>query len=232
MVTTTTDLISQSFYLSGLVANELETVSGPQEKNGLFLLNKILAVKTANKRLIPYYTLTTTTLVVGQEKYSFPRLLEVDPNTFAINNVRFSMQAMNRRAYFGMPRVNGLQSLPFIYHFEREFAGGSLYLYPTPNSTYPMVFMGKYSLNSVVQGQDLSLTIDEFYLEYLRYALAEQICADYNLTFQPQSQQKLNEYENTIIDISPIDLTLTINSSLNGQSALNWGYVNFPGWTP
>jgi hypothetical protein len=58
---------------------------------------------------------------------------------------------------------------------------------------------------SVTKYQDLSIILDLFYIDYLRYALAEYMCQEYNITFQPQNQAKLNEFETTIFDISPIN---------------------------
>lgn len=233
MAYTVTKLITNAYYLSGIVARNLQTVTGDQIEDGLDLLNAVLEIKTAGIRLIPYYTQFDFTAVIGQEKYFIPDLISVETFTFFIGPVRYSMQQSMRKQYFGSPRVENIESLPYNWHIERCFGGANLYLYFVPNIAYPLEIMGKFRLSNVVLNQDLALTMDRFYIEYLRYALAEQICAEYNIPFQPQAQAKLEEYEHKVMDISPPDLSMTKMSSLQRDTALNFGDINLGlGWRP
>jgi hypothetical protein len=225
-------LISNAYFLSGVVSRGLEAVGGEQMSDGLTLLNALLAIKTANNRLIPYYSEYETTTVVGQETYFVPNLIDIEAITFNIQTVRFSMLERNRRFYFGAPRVDNINALPFDWHMERTLGGANVYLYFLPNAAMPLKIFGKFSLAEVELDDDLSETLDLFYIEYLRYALTEYICGEYQISVQPQVQQKLNEYEKIIRDISPIDLTIQKASTLTAENGLNWAMVNFPGWTP
>src|ERR1700679_2338430 len=107
MAYTALELITNAYYLSGIVSRQLQTVSGQQISDGLYLLNALLAVKTADKRLIPYYT-----------TYS-QNLIEIETMSFNLNNVRYAMNNVPRRKYFGQPRVNNIDTLPFSWHMER-----------------------------------------------------------------------------------------------------------------
>ncbi len=191
---TVTKLINNAWYLSGIVARNLQTVSGDQLTDGLDLLNAFLAVETADKRMIPYFQTFSLTAVAGQERYFVANLIELETITFFINSVRFSLQEYNRDRYFGESRVVNIQSLPYQYHTERTFGGMYIYLYFLPNTNYPLEIFGKFSLSSVALTQDLSLTMDLFYIEYLRYALANKMCEEYNIQFQPQAAMKLKSY--------------------------------------
>jgi hypothetical protein len=215
MAYTTTELITRAFYLSGVVAEELETVDGAQMNQGLNLFNALLAIKTANQRLIPYYSDYVFTAVIGQESYLIPNLILAETLTFTIGTVRYAMTLKTRSEYFATPRANDVQSLPYQYHIERNFGGSKLWMYYLPNEAYEFNLHGKFSLLPVSLGQDLSLTFDAFYIEYFRYALTEYICAEYNITMQPQDATKLNEYESIIFDISPIDFTIKKVSALH-----------------
>jgi hypothetical protein len=228
-----TQLISEAYYLAGVVARGQQTVTGQQASDGLRLLNALLAMKTANGRKVPYFSQYTTNAVIGQETYLIPNLIDSEAVTFNQQTIRFSMQEQNRKKYFGSARVNNIQSLPFNFHLERTKGGANLYLYFLPNDTYPITITGKFSLTKIASlDTDLETTLDDFYIEYLRYALADYICNQYNLSFAPQSQTKLNEYEAIVTDVSPLDLTVTKLSSLQSGNGLNWAMVNFPGWTP
>jgi len=213
-------LITKAFFLSGVASRSLQTISADQLTEGLELLNALLAFKTAQQRLIPYYEEYSLTAVLGQEKYFIPGLISVETLTFYIGSIRFQMNEQQRKQYFGSPRVDNVNTLPYNWHTERVVGGSDLYIYFTPNTTYPLKIWGKFGLDSITsENTDLSLIYDQFYIEYLRYALAEYICADYNITFQPQSQQKLNELESMLTDISPMDLSIKKISSFSSEGA-------------
>jgi hypothetical protein len=226
-------LITNAYYLSGIVARQLQTVSGQQITDGLYLFNALLAVKTADKRLIPYYTPYTQNLIIGQEEYYIENLLEIESISFNLNNVRYAMNYIPRRKYFGQPRVNNIETLPFSWHMERTLGGANLYVYFLPDNTYQINIIGKFSIPEVTLDFDLTTVFDLFYIEYFRYALAAYICSEYTVSFNPQSQQQLNEYELLIMDTSPIDLTTDVLTTLSKSGGYNFGDVNLgKGWRP
>lgn len=233
MAYTTTELITRAYYLSGILARGLQTVSGEQINDGLRLLNSFIAVKTANTRLIPYYSQYDFTLSANVEEYSIPNLIQVETFVFYIGDVRYSTTQVPRRAYFGSGRIQNIASLPFSWHLERKLNGANIYLYFLPESDYEATIWGKFRLANVALGQNLELTLDEYYIEYLRYGLAGQICEDNNISMPPQTYNRLQELEGIIQDISPPDLTMSKLSTLAGEGGLNWGDVNLgKGWRP
>lgn len=233
MTYTTLELITRAYYLSGVVAKRFQTPTSEQINDGLQMLNALLDIKSANQRMIPYYQEFDFTAVIGQEMYFIPNLILMESFTFNINTVRYSTYPKSRRDYFGSPRVDNIQSLPYSWHVERTRGGSNLFIYFLPNTTYPLKIWGKFSLADVTLNQDLSLTLDLFYIEYLRYALAEYICQENNVTFTVQSEKRLMELEQVIFDISPIDLTISKMSSLQGDHSINYGDVNIGrGWRP
>lgn len=226
-------LITRSWYLSGIVARNLETVSGDQITDGLFLLNVLLDFKASDIRLIPYFTRYAGVFVVGQEKYTIPDLYEIETMTFNIGDVRYPMSSTTRDVYFGNGRVNNITSLPFQYHLERVKGGSDVYVYFLPDQAYIFNLSGKFALTDVTLNQDMSLTYDQFYLEYLRYALAKFMCDEYSIAFAPEKAEMLKTYEKKLMDVSPPDLAMQKMSFLGTPTAINWGMVNIGrGWTP
>lgn len=232
MAYTTNQLITQAWNLSGIVSADFQEPSPAQMSAGLDLLNELLALKTANMRLIPYFKFYDFAATVAEPIYFIPNLISIETITFNESTVRFSMEKQSRDKFFGAPRVDGIQSLPFTWRPERTLGGTNIYLYFAPFDNFPIKIFGKFSLASVMMNQNLSLSLDLFYISYLRFALAEYMCADYQISLSPQVQSKLDEFEELITDISPIDLTCVKRSCFNGGLAMTWGYVNFPGWTP
>ena len=66
MAYTAAELVNRAWYLSGIVGRNLETVSGQQATDGLFLLNTLLSFKATDLRLIPYYKRYQFSMVAGQ----------------------------------------------------------------------------------------------------------------------------------------------------------------------
>ncbi len=226
-------LITRAWYLSGIVARNLETVSGDQVTDGLFLLNVLLDFKASDVRLIPYFTRYAGTFVVGQEMYYIPNLYDIETMTFNIGTVRYPMNKTTRDVYFGNGRVDNINSLPFQYHLERTYGGSNVWVYFLPEQAYVFNLIGKFALTEVTLMQDMSLVYDQFYLEYLRYALAQFYCNEYNIAFAPEKLQMLRTYEKKLQDVSPPDLTLQKLNFINQDTTINWAFVNLSkGWTP
>lgn len=226
-------LITRAWYLSGIVARNLETVSGDQITDGLFLLNTLLDFKASDLRLIPYFTRYAGTFVIGQETYNIPGLYAIESMTFNIGTVRYPMTELTRDIYFGSGRVDNILSLPFSYHLERTKGGSNVYVYFLPNQAYVFNLSGKFALTDVTLMQDMSLVYDAFYLEYLRYALAQFFCNEYSIAFAPEKLQMLRQYEKKLTDVSPPDLTMKKISFIGNHATMNWAQANIGmGYTP
>lgn len=234
MTYTARQLVTASLFLSGLVSSELEVPTGDQISTGLTLLNAVLAVKSMNTKLIPYYQYSSLDLVTGQELYFIPNLISIETTNFEIGQVRYPTQKISRNKYFGSARVNNIQTLPSGWRPERTMGGMNLYVFPLPASDYTYNFIGKYLIQSVASlDVDLSTLFDPFYLEYLRVALAEYICAENNIMLQPQTAQTLKSYEAILADLSPSDLTSRVATTFLQSSGMQWAFVNlYNGWLP
>lgn len=233
MAYTVTRLITDSYSLSGLLSPGLQTISGEQLKKGLRFLNAILAIKSVNDRLIPYFTKYDLDTEVGVEEYTIPNLISIETMTFNYSTVRWSMTQETRRNYQGSSRAENIDSLMQNFYVERKKGGATLFMYFKPNAVYPVTIWGKFSLSSVVLNQDLESTLDNFYIEYLRYAVGDYISQDANVTFQPQNKQKLDQYEQMFLDISAPDLTISKITAFSSRPILNWGDINLGhGWRP
>ena len=243
-------LVTNSWYLSGILARGLQVLQGDQIADGVQLLNNLLNFKQIEVDLVPYYTYIELPLVQGQETYFLPYVSKIESATFNISNVRYPMDRTSRTVYFGSSRVDSISSLPFNWHFERCFGGGNMSMYFLPESNYEMKMMVKLFLVDVTATTDLknlsavvpytfinssNQGLDTSYIEYLRYALAEYMCSEYGIVFNPQSAAILRKYERKLMYIGPPDLSTKKKSILCSSSlgGLNWGDVNLGlGWRP
>lgn len=226
MAITALELITRAYYLSQIVSRELQTVNGSQISDGLYLLNALLDFKNTDTGLIPYYTKTNFTRVIGQEKYTISNLLSVDSLTFNIGQVRYSMSEFTRDQYFAISRVDNIPSLPFSYRVERVLGGSDIYVYFVPADTYIFTIVGKYGLTEVTLTQDMTLVYDKYYLEYLRYELANMICADFGATLPDAAYRTLEEYRKKLSFVSMPDISIQSQNYFDKGFGMDWQTAN------
>lgn len=233
MAYTALQLITRAYYLSQVVSRQLQTVDGQQITDGLYLLNALLDIKGSDLHLIPYFTTTNFTTIAGQEEYFVQNLLYVDSMTFNIGVVRYPMIEMTRKQYFATGRVDNIQTLPWSYRTERCLNGSNIFLYFVPDTGYVVKIWGKYGLTDVTLQTDLSATYDAYYIEYLRFALAEYICTEWGVSFPDEAKAKYAEIRKKLMQQSPPDLSIQKRSYFTTNPSIDWQFVNIGrGWTP
>ena len=72
-----------------------------------------------------------------------------------------------------------------------------------------------------------AMGLDEFYTTYLKYALADRLCAEFAYDTPPNVMRQLNKYESWIEKTSrTLDLNLEKMSTLQKKTGLNWAMIN------
>jgi hypothetical protein len=229
------NLVSDSLYLSGIVSRDFETPTGAQMSDGLKLLNEILADRTSDESTIPYTQKLAFPAVPGQSEYLIPNLIDIEVFVFYIDSLRYATRNQSRQDFLGSFRPTGIQSLPWSWHMEREFSGARLFLYFVPDKNYPLEIWGSFRLSAVTEFQDLSLTLDKFYTDFLQYMLAERMCQRNSYKVPMDVSQQLKKYYKWIsANTNVMDLRQQKLSSLSGGAAINYGIVNLSpnGWMP
>ena len=232
MAYTAQQLVTRSWFLSGIVARNLQTPAGDQINDGLQMLNDLLNFKQIETDLIPYWQYITFNCIPTQEFYYLPYIAAIETATFNLDVVRYPMSSTSRTNYYGSSRVDNISTLPFSWNFDRGVGGGNFAMYFKPDNTYPVKLMAKIFLTDVTLQTDLtnvtsSLTnpnnipnftaytfinssvqgYDTAYIEYLRYSLAAFMCSEYGVNFNPESAAILKSYSRKLMYESPPDLS-------------------------
>lgn len=231
----TNELIAGAFYASSIISREYETPSASQMSEGLFLLNDLIGDKAIDSSLIPYSDNHTFTAVAGTDNYYIENLISIETFVFYIDGVRYQTNNQQRFEFFGTFRPMNVQSLPWNWHLERELDGARLFLYFVPDVNYPLEIWGQFRLLEVTLFQDLSLTLDRFYINFLKFELALRLCAEYSYSVPPFVQQQYNKYYQMIDSKSnTMDLRQRKITCLTGNGGINWGWINlgYTGWMP
>lgn len=228
MAYTTTQLITGAYYASGVVSRGFETVNGEQVSDGLIWLNENISKKIIEPDIIPYETEDTFTASVGVKDYQIDNIMMISTLTFLKDSVRYPVEYIPRKQFKGSGRIETITSLPYQYFYEPNFSGATLSLYFLPDQPYVFTINGVYRLNEVTLNQDLSLTLNKFYLTFLRYELTEKICLEFSMPLPVAVEREINSYRALISKQSrPLDPTVYKKSTLTRENGgLSWAYVN------
>lgn len=260
MAYTAQQLITRSWFLSGIVARNLQIPTGDQIYDGLQMLNDLLNFKQIETDLIPYWQYITFNATPQQEYYFLPYVASIEASTFNINVVRYPMVSTSRTNYFGSSRVDNIYTLPFSWNYERAVGGGTFGMYFIPDQPYPIKMKVKIFLVDVTLQTDLQNVTESFtnpynvpnytpysfinngiqgydtsYIEYLRYSLARFMCSEYGIMFNPESEKIYQSYVRKLMYMDPPDLTGKKLSILYADSnpGYSWADVNIGrGWRP
>jgi hypothetical protein len=153
---TAQQLITNSWYLSGIVARNLQVPTGDQIGDGLDMLNDLLNFKQIETDLIPYWQYITFPAIPGQEYYFLPGVAAVEEMTFNLGVVRYPMVGVTRTNYYGSSRVDNISTLPFSWNYDRSLGGGNLAMYFIPDQPYPMKMKAKLFFTDVSLNTDLT----------------------------------------------------------------------------
>lgn len=220
------ELITNSYYFSGVVSRELETVTGSQMADGLVMLNDLLGEAAAKGVKIPYYTHSTFNAVVNQEEYYLEGVMDVTELTFTNGNVRYGLTRCERDEYFGSGRVNNIATYPTIFTVERALGGCKVYVYFVPNQAYQFQVTQKDFFTELTAYSDLSTVFDRYYALYLKYELTKMICDFWDVPFSASKMEKLKELRQEIRNVDPPDMTFVPNSFLDAPQGYNWAAIN------
>ena len=156
MAYTAQQLITNSWFLSGIVARNLQYPTGDQITDGLQMLNDLLNFKQIETDLVPYWQYITFPAVPNQEFYFLPYVADVETSTFNIDVLRYPMENVSRTNYFGSSRVDNISTLPFSWNFDRGLGGGNFAMYFKPADTYPIKMKVKTFFTDVALNTDLT----------------------------------------------------------------------------
>jgi len=222
-------LITSAFYLSKVRSQDFQNLGGDDISVGLDLLNEVLSETSINTKMIPYFSSVTIPAVIGQEKYFIENLVEPFSLTFNDTTIRYATTQLSMREFHSTTRIDGVIALPFDVTFTLSLGGCDMYVQFLPADTYPFIVWGKFALSLLTIGQlpqDLLATYDMFYIRYLRYLLAQEICNYYGVSFNAELKAVSDRIAANLNDKNPIDLTTRKLNLYDDKNAINWAQVN------
>lgn len=226
-------IIQRALNLSGILSRSLEEQDDEEGSDGLFWLNMLLSEKSATGMLLPYFGHINIPSVAGQEIYFVPDLVTAEVLTFSLQGVRYSIRGMNRNQYFGMPRADNIESLPFQWYWERVNGGMNIYVYFKPSQQIiSFEVTGLIGIQNVIFSTELNNFMDTFYQNFLIFELAESLCIFYKISLPPDTKMKLKRLRSEVTAINPRDFYIKKKSMLSSGGVLSYAQANIGrAWT-
>lgn len=193
----------------------------------------MLSEQSNTGKYLIYYTHYLFDAIIGQEMYFIPGGVVLETATFNIDSVRYQMNLDNRRHYFGAPRVDNIQALPFNWYWETVLGGINLYMYFLPQQAFPIKLTGKFYIPPLTdQSFDFDTLLDPFYQSYLIHLLAERLCSWYGVSAPVSVINQIRGFKNQLADRNYIDLTISKISTYSTQDAMTYAQANIgKGWS-
>ena len=115
-------------------------------------------------------------------------------------------------------------------------SGASINLATSGNAIAPnyVSFVNFSTMNGAVNQTYFPMMLDQYYINYLMYRLADRLCTAYNFVTPANLTAQLEMYMMNINKrSSPMDMSLGKISTLNQITSINYGQVNIGrGWYP
>lgn len=236
MAITTQEVASDALYESGIVSSELETPTAGLIKKAIKQINYILSQEATNLGLNPYYDTYEYTAIIGDEARFIPNLIQPETITYSKNGIRYPLNWLPRDQYFGSGRLNNIETYPSLWFSEPKLGGATIYVYPLPNAAYEFQIHAKFRLQMVTQFQDLSLSLEPHFIDYITHRCAERMCVIEGFVCPDNVTKLIRESESYLRSLmAPPDYSMKIRPHL-GRYRSGRGISNpalsqmFSGW--
>lgn len=232
---TTNELIINSLYLLGELGVN-ETPDSFMLSTGLELINELLAKFTADSIYIPYLTEMSFNMVADQRTYSISNIIPADVNANRIVDLSFAnytvpsagqgiiypLQIINKAQYYGVTRLDPLNTRPGYIFLDKQPLESFITLYPSPDQPYPCLLGVKVMMDSVVANQSLQ-AIPPFYYGFLKYCLARKFRSYYpSGNWNETAEQEYEDYFNIIKNANETDVTVRPSAILSRPEPFYW----------
>lgn len=221
----------------------------PMQATGRFRLNNVLISQDLSS---PLATVNLGAILWSSSPLQSATLI---PGQFVVNNIDLSGTYVSSTAFINyintgvIPGVNA--ALINGQLILSDYTGTSINLVTSgggattntisfvnfstngANASYPVggpIISGGAALNQTF----VPMVLDQYYINFLQYKLADLLCIAYNFTTPQNLMDKLKHYEQMISKkSSPMDLSIGKISTLGKLDFINYGQVNLGhGWVP
>lgn len=208
VIYTVRQLVSESYYLTNIVARDNEVVSGTQSALGLLLLNTIIDFSRTDKQIIPFWENKSYSTATGVSKYYIKNLSSIENITYLNGSEIIPLRMLNSSEYYDSTLSTNNTGDTGAYYAERLSGGTNIILVNTPASDSTMYIHGKFACIELEFTSNLLDYFELGYIEYLTYKLADSICIRNNIETPVNILKSISDYRAIISSSSVANLTM------------------------
>ena len=181
-------LVEKAHYMIGEFGTD-EVIPGNYITDGIEYLNDLINSYSENAYLIPFIKKIEFQTVPNQAEYTFSnepsitpdvvsnRIVSIEYLQLRLNqndSVVYSLQKLTRTNLYDHTVLEREGTIPGSYLLEKSELFSTVRLYPDPAAVYFMTLRGKFYLDKVESGQNIT-TVPLGEQRFLRYALARDL---------------------------------------------------------
>lgn len=231
----TKELIINSLYLVGELGVG-ETPDAFMLSTGLEILNELIDKFAADSIYIPYLTTINFDMIVGQAEYTISDMIPADVNANRIVDLTFvnytvestgqgiiyPVQILSKSQYYGVVRLNPLQTRPGFCFLNKQDVDSILTFYPAPDQTYPCTIQVKSMINQLFANEDLG-ELPPFYYGFLKYCMGRKWLSYYpSGNWSKEAEEEYQDYFSIIKNSNETDLTIRPSATLLRPEPFYW----------
>ncbi len=232
---TTNQVINNSLYLLGELSPS-ETPDSFMLSTGLELLNELINKFSADSIYIPFLSTLSFTMVSGQATYTIGNAITNDIVADRVVDLSFAnyevpsagqgiiypLQIITKAEYYGVTRLNPLQTRPAFIFLNKQDTYSEVTLYPSPDQPYPCELRVKKMVDQLTE-HELTTELPPYYYGFMKYALAKKFLSYYpSGNWTPQAEQEYNDYYEALKNSNETDLTVRPSAILSRPEPFYW----------
>lgn len=184
-MTTAAQQILKAYKLAQII-DPREEIQGYMQKEGLIIMNDIIAQWTSLQPYIPTYKILTIDIEEGLYEYEIiPALTNIlDGNIRDTSNVQYLLYNVDLKTFntFNFTNVAspGIPTQVFLQNdFDNFSTQSKLIFYPVPCADFTATIYAKANLPALTYSETIQ-NMPTFYLKCLNYEMAFQLSEEYN----------------------------------------------------
>lgn len=226
-MTTGNDLVSGALRVISTITPG-EPVDGTEAANALVVLNRMLRAWSAKPLLLPFRTLESFTLVVGQASYTIGtggnfNTVRPDYVTGAwrrdANNADYPITVITKEVYNAVYRKDQ-KGLPEQLYYDPQFPNGIIYLSPTEVQADTLFLESKKPVAQFTT-LETAMNLPGEYEEAIVYLLSQRLAPEYGVAITPDIAELIKEAndfikrKNTLMKVANFDAGLQSSPPYN-----------------
>jgi len=233
MVQKVAQLIEKAYRISGLYKLD-RILEGSRQQEGLGMLNDLLDSFSSSPSHIAFYDILQFPVTSLKQEYVLSpsggdivsnRIVELKFCVLISAGVRYPVYVVQDTYYYKQIHYTSVNARPRLVFLQNAVNQSTINFFYKPDRDYTCEIKAKFVLSNLALN-DFITNVPNYYIEYLKYSLARDLCIEYMPSNWTQLHEKKFEVlDSNLLNISDFNMSVIENQSL-GSSRGSWMGTN------